>query len=114
MTTLSAENRLVRNRISEILFCRGACVTYYYYLILLGINGCKYFVVLVNLFQCAFVPAGSICVGNFELPRRKGRGRGGSFSETDSGWVTFVRSGVVSQSGALNAGCNTINLGFST
>ena len=45
--------------------------------------------VRVNLFYCAFVPAESISVGNFELPRRKGRGRGGSFSET-SEWRVSI------------------------
>ena len=85
-------------------------VTYYYYLILLGIN-CKYFVVRVNLFRCAFVPAGSICVGNFELPRRKGLGSGWSFSETGQSVSNFCAEWCVSQRGALNAGCSTINLG---
>ena len=31
------------------------------------------------MFQCAFVPVGSIYVGNFELPRRKGGVEGGVF-----------------------------------
>ena len=50
-------------------------------------------------------------MGNFELPRRKGRGIGWSFSETVSRLVTFERSGVVSQRGALDAGCSTSKLG---
>ena len=36
---------------------------------------------------------------------------GGSFSATVSRLVTFVRSGVVSRRGALDANCNAINLG---
>ena len=36
---------------------------------------------------------------------------GGSLSETVSRLLTFVRSGVVSQRGALNADCKRINLG---
>ena len=37
--------------------------------------------VRVNLFYGAFVPAESICVGNFELPRSRERVEGGAFSE---------------------------------
>ena len=49
------------------------------------------------LLQCAFVPAGSIYVVNFELPGGKGRGRGREFSETVSQLVIFVQSGVCAE-----------------
>ena len=52
-------------------------------------------------------------MGNFELPRHVARGgvKGVAFRRRVSRLVTFVQSGVVSQCGALNAGCNKINLG---
>ena len=76
----------------------------------MGINGCKFFAVRVNLFQCAFVPAGSICVGNFELPRSKGRGRGGGGFGGRQSVGNVCEMWCASQRGALDASCSTINL----
>ena len=41
----------------------------------------------------------------------RGRVEGAAFRRPVSRLVTFVRSGVLSRRGALNAGCNAINLG---